>query len=377
MLLLYDVNKERFGGANMRKFLKKCSKVLGVLILILIINYCINGLTYMMKETEDKLTLEELQDIKEAKRLKDTYGDKLFNGFSEVSIPIIAFNSSYEFRIASTSGDYSFNVLEENNQIVQDNIYVRESKNPQAFTAKFTDGWAASMSTYYTFNHEVLGYMRRDVPFGLWLLIPPQISTIKRDLIPCTIIHEAIHAYFGNLNEEKLNRAEALHKALKRYPYGNTIFREEWNKEGRALYNAMNAGTTEETIKYVTEFLDVRDKRRAESSLSVEMIDAVRLIEWEEGLAKYSEIRIYDFAAEDPNAPAYYKYKKGRPYSQGDFRSLKNNLGSRSEDYRFYLSGMAQAMILDKLSNQWKEDLYRNEVYLEDKLREVVKTDGF
>lgn len=357
----------------MKRFFKGCLIFLISLIVILFVNYCLYGLTYRNAEVNNSLTLDELQDISEAKRLKNVYGDRLFSGFSKVSMPIVSFNSGYEFLIYDKPLDSSFKNLEKDNKVVRDNIYVRKAENPQAFAVKLGEEWAASMSTYYTFNHEVLGYMERDIPLNLWVLIPPQVSTIKRDLIPCTIIHEAVHAYFGNLNEKKLNKSEESHKALKSYPYSDDQFKGSWNIEGKALYNAMNAVSLEDTIKYTKEFLNVRSARRAEINLSPDMIEAEKLIEWEEGLAKYSEIRMYDFAAEDNNAPSYYKYKKNRPYSRSDFRRLKSSLGSTDGDYRFYLSGMAEAMILDKLSKDWKENISYSGVYLEDKLREAVK----
>lgn len=356
----------------MKKFFKISSAILALLIVILITNYFFTGLPYKNPESSKNLTLEELQDVKEAKRLKAIYGDKLFNGFSKASIPIIAFNNNYEFLISDNALDNSFTILENRNKIVGENIYFRKAVNPQAFTIKTGNTWAASMSTLYTFNHEVLGYMKKDIPFKLWLLVPPQASKIQRDLLPCTIIHEAIHAYFGNINEEKLNKSEESHKALKAYPYSNSQFNGLWNEEGKALYNAMNAKSTNETIKYTKEFLSLRSERRTEANLSSDLIEAEKLIEWEEGLAKYSEIKMYDFAAEDHNAPSYYKYRSNRPYSKFDFKRLKNSLGSCNGNYRFYLSGMAEAMILDKLSDNWKENIANNGIYLEDKLSEIV-----
>lgn len=357
----------------MKKLFKVCSILLISLIIILLINYCLNGLPYRNAEMNNNLTLEELQDISEAKRLTKVYGDRLFNNFSKAYIPIISFNDSYEFLISDKPLDNSFSELEKDNKIVADNIYMRKIDNPQAFSVKVGNKWAASMSTYYTFNHKVLSYMERDIPLKLWILVPPQISTIKRDLIPCIIIHEEVHAYFGTLNEEKLIKSEKSHEALRNYPYSDNQFKNSWNKEGEALYYAMNAVSRAETIKYTKDFLNIRYARRAEINLPSDMIEAEKLIEWEEGLAKYSEIRMYDFASEDNKAPSYYNYKRTNPYSKFDFRRLKGNLGSSNEDYRFYLSGMAEAMILDKISNDWKENISANQVYLEDKLADAVK----
>ena len=357
----------------MKRIMKKIAAFFIILTIGLVINNKVYDMSYKHEELQTKLTQDELKDIKEAKRLKEVYGDRLFNSFSKADIPIIAFNNKYEFLINNSSLDNSFKELDKNNSVVGDNIYIRENNQPQAFAVKVGSKWCGSMSTLYTFNYDLLKAMKKEMPFGLSILIPHQFMIVKKDIIPSAIIHEMVHGYFGNLNEIKLNKAEELHKILNTYPYTDNALKDAWNKEGKALYSAMNANSDEETIEYIREFLDIRDKRREEYKLSSQLIDVERFIEWEEGLGKYSEIKIYEFAANENSSISDYKYKTSMPYWKADFKNLRSKLGTRTGDYRFYLSGMAQAMILDKLSINWKGDIYRDGVYLEDKLRELAQ----
>jgi len=48
-------------------------------------------------------------------------------------------------------------------------------------------------------------------------------------------------------------------------------------------------------------------------------------------------------------------------------------MGSRSEDTRFYFSGFAQAVLLDRLMPGWKEQAFQPEIWLEDLLRQAIQ----
>ena len=103
--------------------------------------------------------------------------------------------------------------------------------------------------------------------------------------------------------------------------------------------------------------------------------------EWLEGLAKYVELAMWQAAnrAQDdqPFPPT--------PGIEGvnGFRGFQNNwneqlrlLGQQSTiegDGRFYYSGWAQAVMLDRLSPDWKMRALQPGVFLEDLLVEAVR----
>lgn len=74
--------------------------------------------------------------------------------------------------------------------------------------------------------------------------------------------------------------------------------------------------------------------------------------------------------------PAYSSYRPGLPYWQTNFVLLERQLSRRDGDLRFYLSGMAQARLLDGLSPGWKEKAMRSGERLEDMLRASVGRDA-
>jgi len=111
--------------------------------------------------------------------------------------------------------------------------------------------------------------------------------------------------------------------------------------------------------------------RRA--ALGSDFLAFERELEWLEGLAKYAEIKFYEIAASRSREAPYGRYGAVLPFPlQWDFVRLEKTLGAQDGDLRFYLSGLAQARLLDRLSPQWKARAMQEDVYLEDLLRDSV-----
>ena len=128
-----------------------------------------------------------------------------------------------------------------------------------------------------------------------------------------------------------------------------------WITEGAALAQALKAPTYDEAVRLAQKFLEIRDARRGAVRLSPELADYERELEWLEGLAKYAEVHFYELAASRADQTASIKFNPGLPiFLQWDFVRLEKQLGTQEGDLRFYLSGMAQARLLDRLSPDWK-----------------------
>lgn len=113
--------------------------------------------------------------------------------------------------------------------------------------------------------------------------------------------------------------------------------------------------------------------------LDADLLSLERLREWEEGLAKYTELAVWKHAASD----SAYKPVKALS-SDPDFKSydsfsrkwaeelitLRNQ--SKGDEVRFYYSGMAQAFLLDRLNPDWRARILQEDVFLEDLLSEAL-----
>ena len=87
-----------------------------------------------------------------------------------------------------------------------------------------------------------------------------------------------------------------------------------------------------------------------------------------EGLAKYIEIKVYKLAAVSGEKSLNASYNPKLVRWRDEFLRLRKSLGNQAGDFRFYLSGMAQAFILDRIFPGWKNRAFEEGVYLENLL---------
>jgi hypothetical protein len=154
----------------------------------------------------------------------------------------------------------------------------------------------------------------------------------------------------------------------------------DWETEIDLLAQALDASRSSDAASLSAQFLAQRDLRRQRNNLPAALVDYERQLEWEEGLAKYVEMEIWRQAslARDyrplPELEADGDFKEYRSFQQRwrqEISQMKRQAGQEGET-RFYLTGMAQATLLDRLLPGWKELALAEGVFLEDLLREAV-----
>ena len=298
------------------------------------------------------LSTDDKAELSEALRLQTALGDQVWPGLGRASILVILYNDRYEFLIGETSPPEPWEVIEGDNFNGKP-YYRRNTSNPQAFAVQVGDRWAGSLIT--------LDGMNRKSPLKL-----------GRDFHVVAILHEMFHAYQAKQALERFKQATKLYAAEALYPSNEAEFAAAWDKEGSLLATALKATDDSTVRRAVQDFLQVRDRRRTQAALSPDLLAYERELEWLEGLAKYIEVRLYELAASHGGDPAYSNYRPGLPYWKWDFVRLEKQLGRQDGDLRFYLSGMAQARLLDGLSPGWKETMMCSGVYLENILRAAV-----
>jgi hypothetical protein len=189
-----------------------------------------------------------------------------------------------------------------------------------------------------------LDRMNRKVPFK-----------IAADFYVVLLLHEMFHAFQAREAPARFRRTLALYAVEKNYPAKDPGFVKAWNTEGALLSAALKTQDRGELLAATRDFLQNRQKRRAQIPLSVSIADYEREMEWLEGLAKYAEIRFYELAATSSAEKGAIRYRSGLPFWSPDFMRLERVMGAQAGDLRFYLSGMAQSRILDRLAPDWKQ----------------------
>ena len=299
------------------------------------------------------LSAQDKTEIAEVLKLKAEAGDEVWPGLAAADLPIILFNARYEFLVGAANPPGPWEILKD--QSFQGKPYNRRSAdNPQNFAVKVGIAYAGSAST--------LGLMNSKGPMKLG----PDFHVVL-------VLHEIFHAYQADQDAARFDRALAVYKVEKNYPFQDKDMAAAWVTEGAALAQALKAPTYEEAVRLAQKFLEIRDARRGAARLSPELADYERELEWLEGLAKYAEVRFYELAASRADQTASIKFNPGLPFFlQWDFVRLEKQMGTQKGDLRFYLSGMAQARLLDRLSPDWKSRTALGKVYLEGLLRSAT-----
>lgn len=258
---------------------------------------------------------------------------------------------------------------------------------PQAFTVKIGTSYAATLTTFEYFRISMHSQLQENLPEFIKPIFPYRayidLLVSGSDQFETLILHEAAHAYQGIMAPDRLVTGEQANLDLENmYPWDDASIREDWQAELDSLALALRAKTDEETRLLAQEFLQIRLARRQSAGLSADMIDFERHREWVEGIGRYAEISVYRLANQSAqHSPAqeiihildFDRYEK---YDQRWAREIDQmkRLASDSSERRFYYTGMAQAVLLDRLAPGWQSHLFEPGVWLEDLLAQALST---
>jgi hypothetical protein len=254
-------------------------------------------------------------------------------------------------------------------------------KTPEGFTVLVDDRWVATFQTREYGQVDFYRGFRQNLPPFISNLVPVRLVWAllmgKTETYIAALEHESFHAYEGILAVDQLTAAERLYSVEENYPFD--AMEEPWKQEMDLLVQAAQANTDTEAIDLAREFLLIRSSRRV--GLNPEQISLERLREWEEGLAKYAELEITRQAGTgDDYHPVegtlqdkdFHNYQGQQQFWFSQLKEAKNTMG-RSGDTRFYYSGNALAVLLDRLMPGWKPRALPGGEYLDDLLQEAVK----
>ncbi len=319
-----------------------------------------------LKTALDYLTAEEKAILDTTVWLRQEAGNAVWPGFNSFEAPMVAYNEGYEFLLNSGSLPGWEPVGDE---WQGKEYYRRLADDPQAFAVMVGSLWAGSMCTLNTYNVKGVRAARQQLPPLIAQLLPTRLLTIDEAMVTVAVNHEQFHAFQATYNPQRFDAAMESYSYEQQYPYDDKAFREAWDEEGSLLWEAMQT-TDDATARELTvQFLETRDARREAAALDDGPLAFECNIEWLEGLAKYVERSFYLVAADTPELSGF---SKDSAYLTQELKRLKSGLGGHNGDFRFYLSGMAQATLLDRFSPGWKERALLTDVSLDELLREAV-----
>jgi hypothetical protein len=349
--------------------------------------------------------LDHLSDVEKARlaeaiHLRETIGGAAWPGWEQAEIPIIVYNEAFAFLIGLPDPPDGWLRMPQREarggpwEIVPGDtlggqVYYRQplpdpEKTPENFTVLVGEQWAATLQTkeyaeivfYQGFRDELPPILVEFFPYRLaWKALMGETDTYIG-----AMEHEAFHAFQGSTAPERLRAAEEAVRWEEQYPWDNRAMEKAWKSEMNLLVQAAQAESEDQARRRTAEFLAERDARRAEFNLSTELVGYERQREWLEGLAKYIELMIGRLAGAapgyqplpgleiDPNFKAYATRQRFWSQQLGEARRTQG----RSGETRFYYSGNAQAVVLDRLVPGWKQRALSEGIFLEDLLRQAI-----
>jgi hypothetical protein len=349
----------------------------------------------------DRLGELEKARVAEALHLHQALGDSIWPGWAGEDLPVVLYNERYAFLIGLRDPAAGWIKVPGHKvrggpwePVPGDSFagapYYRQSlpspdQNPEAFTVRIGERWAASMPTLEWLRIGLGNRMREELPSALAAVFPTrlvvELFTGGTDGYVCAIEHEAFHAHQGRESPEKLAAAERAAGAERESGSARSALDQAWRAELGLLPRCVRAPSREQTRTLALEFLERRRERRARSSLSAALVEHERGREWLEGLAKYVELESWRRAARTPGYqplavlgrdPGFEGYAG---FERRWSREVAQIPWSR-DDVRFYYSGLAQAVILDRLMPGWKSRALADGVWLEDLVAEAVRSPG-
>lgn len=352
-------------------------------------------------EQTGRLSQADKLRLREVFHLQDALGDEVWPGYGQADIPAVLYNEEYSFLVGYPDPPAGWRGVPAGAQLggpwepapgdtIGGETYYRQRLpgpdiTPQAFTVRIGDRWASSLQTLEWAQISLVETIRADLPAIARPVFPYRLflGQLVRgsDQYITLVAHEAFHAFQGISAPEKLAAAElAGRRDDDRYPWEDEALIADWQTELDILVEALRAGDTEEAAELVRAFLEVREARRESAGLDAELIAYEQQREWTEGLARYAELEFWRLAEgenyaplpETAGLPDFNAYAGFDTRWQRELEQMRRT-ASDEGDGRFYYTGMAQAVLLDRLMPGWKELAFEEGIWLEGLLEEAAR----
>ena len=332
----------------MKRILLGFLGIIVVIIMGLFINNRIMAAKYSKVSTNAaNLSNAEIEAVNQVYTFLNNNGEEIFKGFNGKDMDLIIYNDSYEFLLCNNENNNEWEPIGKNDELNK-NIYRRNANNPQAFAVYVDDRWVGSMSTINSFN--------KSFTKNTGYIFPPQIVMLDQQHYRGVVIHEMLHAFQGKNNDLRVRNTKSLDGICSNY-YDDNKFNELMIEEGYYLEHAIKATNKETIIEYAKGFIDTRQKRRIECNMSKIEIENEADFEWLEGLARYAE---------------YKSSADSKSLVRKNMDKIEQKVKIKQDD-RYYALGMAEALVLDKLQKDWKDEMFDKDFSLENKIEDLVK----
>lgn len=296
---------------------------------------------------------EDKVRIAEAYRISEMYGDSIWDGWSDAPFAIMLVADEYEYLIGLTPLTDDFVPLGYDS-LLKSEVYYRDRTYDKGLLATFP---------------AIVGVPT--IVIGL-----PENTGLNSIGWTVTLLHEHFHQlqmsrpdYFSSVNELDLagDDQTGMWMINYKFPYDDKETGERIKKMNGLLSGLISGYDETKFNDYITA------RRELNEILSDKDYKYLSFQLWQEGLARYTEMKIMEYLNEGYTpSEDFQKLTDYQPMDQAiiyAFKELQQTLREADlEDYQrvlFYSIGAAEGLLLDKVNPDWKKKYFTEKFYIE------------
>ncbi|MEP7146849.1 MAG: hypothetical protein ABI792_07555 [bacterium] len=327
-------------------------------IFFIIVCIAVTSNTSHSQENPDDFGYEDKIRIREAYNIFNNYGNQIWKNWDTAPFALLLVTNEFEYLINHTnpSGDFQ---LVGYDSIIETNIYSR----PRQFNKNFQATFPAvnGVSTI------VIG-------------TPVNTGRSGMDWIN-TVLHEHFHQlqssrsdYYSAVDSLDLSGGDNTGMWMLNYkfPYDDSLTVERFNaviKSAKKTFMSIDKSDFEKNLKnYLTK------RKHFKSILNDKDYKYFSFQIWQEGIARYTEIKIAGML-KDSYSPGK-EFKESEDYTPPDlfYTNILNRLLLKADSLKlssdrrnsFYTLGALEGLILDRVNPDWKDLYFAKKFFVEE-----------
>lgn len=306
--------------------------------------------------SQSRLSEKDRTRLAEAYRLSDSLGNQLWNGWTQVPFSVLLITDSTEFLIRHSSPDSTF-INSGYDSVLQSTIYARPRSLPTSLLASFP---------YNGVPTTVIGVAE---------------NTDSKTSTPwiVTLLHEHFHQlqnsqpeYFNQVNLLNLSGGDKTGMWMLNYPfpYDSADVQAGFDRMKIALGDAVTAPDSLVSAKF-KDYCAVRHDFMQKLREPDRKYMSFQL--WQEGVARYTEFRIAEWAGSKYQPSARFQtlsdYEPVSTIATMQLQQIKNapyqvSLG-QYQRVSFYIIGSAEACLLTRVNPEWRDGYFKQMLTLD------------
>ena len=288
--------------------------------------------------------------LAEAFRIADQYSDKLWHGWNKIPFAILLVTPETEFLVRHPNPSEDF-VSSGYDSLIGDGVFAR----PRTFDT----GLLATFPAVGGISTVVVGQAENT-----------QAERSSRWVL--TLLHEHFHQlqqsqtdYYESVNKLNLSRGDQSGMWMLNYafPYDSVDIHRQFSLLARALRQALLAPAPEFAVR-LNRYTALREDFR--SMLSDDDYRYFSFQLWQEGAARYTEVRLCEFLADDYTPTSAFRSLPDYRSFKDEFAGLRREILSQLRSVAlheirrsaFYPFGAAEALLLDRSTDTWRDDYF-------------------